>query len=237
MRVGVNPIPRHPVFTPREAVAYARGQVDSPDKDYTGMCLHSVAWCYGFTSSGVYDASSFWRGMPSALKTLGGGDPPTGAIALWTGGSAGHGHAAVVVGANRAGTPMVASTDIRRAGRIDVVPLREVSSRWGLPYEGWSVPYFQFGTVDSRPAPGVYGSKWEHGIVRVAELRADAPQNDSVRRLQSRLGLRATGNYNRATADSVAALRDLRGLPGSPDRVGNRLANEAFGSDFFVKPE
>jgi len=234
MLVDINPIPRHPVFTPRQAIAYGLAEVGAPDKDYTGMCLHSCAWFYGFQSSGVKDASSFWRGTPSSQKVAGDMSPPAGAIALWTGGSSGHGHASVVAG-RRGGGPMILSTDIRRKGKVDVVPLNEISARWGLKYEGWAKPYFPLGPKDDRHAPRVYDSTWAWGTVYVAKLREGQRNSDSVRRLQHRLGIPVTGTWDVDTTAAVALWKRRHGWPDEEGRaIGPAQAHRMFGGNYFA---
>lgn len=233
--VDINPMPRHPAFTPRQAIAYARDQVSSPDKDYTGLCLHFCAWVYGFESSGVRSAADFWRGTPSSQKAAGDRKPPVGALACWTGGSHGFGHISIVVGYNK-GTPMIASNDIRRKGKIDIVPLGEIESKWGQKYEGWTKPYFPFGPVGHRTPPNVYASKDRWGEVLVSELNEKAGKNDSIRKLQRRLKLKVTGSWNVQTHDAVEKWQERNGWEnGEGHRLSSAQANKLFGANYFVK--
>lgn len=57
-------------------------------------------------------------------------NPPAGVPVFWGGGS---GHVAIADGHGN-----VWSTDIRRSGLVDLVPIGEIHSKWGKPYLGWA---------------------------------------------------------------------------------------------------
>jgi GH25 family lysozyme M1 (1,4-beta-N-acetylmuramidase) len=103
-----------------------------------GMCGQFCAVMYGYDSSGYVDALTQWQRTPSALRHPGSLDPAPGALLFWGGGSAGHGHVAIADG-----TGACWSIDISGAGTVSRVPFTQVHSQWGLPYLGWSAPYFQ----------------------------------------------------------------------------------------------
>lgn len=99
--------------------------------DTTGQCLHDVRTMYGIEV-----------GSPTAIdayKTAGGKnqhtwyDAPAGVPVFWSGGSTGAGHIAISDGLGN-----VWSTDIRRDGRFDLVPLAEIHNKWNLKYVGWT---------------------------------------------------------------------------------------------------
>ncbi len=102
-----------------------------------GMCGQFCAVMYGYGASGYVDALTQWRQTPSALKHSGRAEPP-GALLFWGGGSAGHGHVAVADGAGGCW-----SIDILGAGTVGQVPVERITEKWGLPYLGWTDPYFQ----------------------------------------------------------------------------------------------
>ena len=52
---------------------------------------------------------------------------------FWEGGSASHGHIAI-----SAGNGFCWSTDIRRTGFMDRVPIDEIHAKWGLTLLGWT---------------------------------------------------------------------------------------------------
>ena len=140
-------------WTPAEAVAWALGQVDNPSDDYSAMCLSFTSKAYGFGGSGVESAADYWgdtwHGHASDRT------PPLGALPCWTGGSSGWGHIAVVVddGDGHADRVRIASNDIERQGKIDVVPLSQIEESWGLPYKGWAEPCYWAGWGTNPDGP------------------------------------------------------------------------------------
>ena len=65
------------------------------------------------------------------------GSPTVGSVVYWNTGAGKAGHAALY-----AGNGMVYSTDIGGRGKISLVPLGDISKKWGSQYLGWSEPYF-----------------------------------------------------------------------------------------------
>jgi GH25 family lysozyme M1 (1,4-beta-N-acetylmuramidase) len=102
------------------------------------MCGQFCAAMYGYGSSGYRDALTQWNLIPAGRRHPGKTDAPAGSLLFWGGGSAGHGHVAIADGLGN-----VWSIDISGAGTVSSVPAGTISSRWGLPYLGWTVPYFQ----------------------------------------------------------------------------------------------
>lgn len=246
--VDINPMPRHPLWTPRQMVANAEAQTHRTGCPHhstlEGLCLHWSACTYGFYASNIYDAISFFRLMPSAYKSHS-RDAPKGALAVWSGGSRGHGHVAPVVDDS---PRLIASTDIRRVGKVDVVPIGEIESRWGQRWEGWCKPYFYAAGADHRDPPMVYESKWQHGAVYVAKLRHGVRGSDSVRRMQYRLGhfpgipkdlkTAVTGQYGDHTRDAVRWWQNHHGFKGGTGvNPGNAQCDSLFGSNYFVMHE
>ena len=103
-----------------------------------GMCGQFCAAMYGYGASGYRDALTQWRQTPPGIRHPGATDAPPGALVFWGGGSAGHGHVAIADG-----TGSVFSIDIGGAGTVTRVSTGTITSRWGLPYLGWTAPYFQ----------------------------------------------------------------------------------------------
>jgi hypothetical protein len=102
------------------------------------MCGQFCAAMYGYGFSGYRDAVAQWQLTPSSLKHPGAVNAPPGTLVFWGGGSAGHGHVAI-----SDGTGSVWSIDISGPGTVSRVQAGTITSRWGLPYLGWTVPYFQ----------------------------------------------------------------------------------------------
>jgi len=123
---------------PVESVAGALATCAMTPSWAVGLCGQFCAAMYGYGFSGYNDAVIQWQQIPNTLKHPGGWQVPPGALMFWGGGSAGHGHVAVADG-----TGSVWSIDISGAGTVSRVPAGTISDRWGLPYLGWSAPYFQ----------------------------------------------------------------------------------------------
>lgn len=112
-----------------------------------GMCGQFCARMYGYSASGYRDAIAQWQSTPLSLRHADRSAPPTGALVFWGGGSAGHGHVAIADGIGG-----VWSIDICGAGNVCRAPVSTISNRWGLPYLGWTEPYFQ-------------GQKWSPAVI------------------------------------------------------------------------
>jgi hypothetical protein len=97
------------------------------DGRWRGLCLSFVRQAFG-ARGGQYDAKSAWH---QAKHRHSHGTPPKGAAVFWLGHT--HGHIAISVGGGKC-----LSTDIRRRGKADIVPISEIHRRWGLTYVGWS---------------------------------------------------------------------------------------------------
>jgi hypothetical protein len=131
--------------TASQVVAWAQAHANG---SWHGMCLSFVRQSFG-APGGQYDAKQAWYQAKYRHTT---GTPPRGAAVFWLGGSAGHGHIALSLGGGH-----VLSTDIRRSGKADNVPLTEIHDKWGLRYVGWSED------VNGVRIPGLAtGGKWYH---------------------------------------------------------------------------
>ena len=102
-----------------------------------GMCGQFCARMYGYSASGYVDAWTQWKRTPLKLRHPGRAEQP-GSLLFWAGGSAGHGHVAIADG-----TGGCWSIDILGAGTVGHVPVDQITQQWGLPYLGWTEPYFQ----------------------------------------------------------------------------------------------
>lgn len=139
---GLSRIPR---WTPQQAVLYALGEVKYPDMWYENKCDMFNARCYGYLGSGYVSAINHWNSIPSSLKYRNTSALP-GAFVFWNTGT--YGHIALCVAPG-----YVASNDIKRVGRIDVVPISTITNAWG-GFLGWSKPYVQAAWGENpNPAP------------------------------------------------------------------------------------
>lgn len=110
----------------------AKQSLDGPAYRF-GMCKMAVRQQYSVPSDGSPDAAAAWSRAKLRHPTS---DPdviPRGVPVWWTGGSSGHGHVAI-----SAGGGMCWSTDIRRTGYFDRVPIAHIREAWGLRLVGWS---------------------------------------------------------------------------------------------------
>lgn len=127
-----------------------------------GMCDNFCANMYGFDASGYVDATAHWAAMKPGQKHPADHNPPAGMLAFWGGG---HGHIAI-----SAGGGYVWSTDIAGAGTVAKVLLSKITTTWGKPYLGWSLPVFQGVEWSAVRIPGLdisdyqAASGWEKAI-------------------------------------------------------------------------
>lgn len=125
-----NPNPR----SVEQALAFAKQAAASGDSGWYRRCLAFVAQSYGL-ASGSPTATAAYQLSKSQGRINTNMSPNTGAVVYWNTGAAGH-------AALYAGNGMVYSTDIGGKGRISLVPIGDISKKWGAPYLGWSDPYF-----------------------------------------------------------------------------------------------
>ena len=98
----------------------------------SGECLMAVRECYGFPAV-EDDAIGSWSSSAHKHRVSDPNRIPRGVPVYWSGGSKGHGHIAI---ANGDGTCW--STDIKRIGFFDRVPITQIHDHWGLTLLGWS---------------------------------------------------------------------------------------------------
>lgn len=97
-----------------------------------GMCLMMVRLCYGIPP-GTVDAATAWVRAAHRHPTANVHTIPRGYPVFWLGGTHGHGHVAV-----SAGDGFCWSTDLKRPGMFDRVPITQVHDQWGLQLVGWT---------------------------------------------------------------------------------------------------
>lgn len=111
------------------ARAWAANQVINPSQNWSGLCqkfarstVNADAW--------ATTARNAWLSIPDSHKHT---DAPRGGSLVYFGNGQ-PGHAVFVDPLNSA---YCFSTDILRSGKVDRVPLRLITDKWGLPYDGW----------------------------------------------------------------------------------------------------
>lgn len=119
--------------TPQQAAQWAADQARRGTSGWQGLCERFARSSYGLP--GKYpSAKAHWQDAVRTGRAHRGSNPPVGALVYWTGGR--YGHAAVSVGGGR-----VASTDIKRRGKVDIVPISYINRHWSnMTYEGWADP-------------------------------------------------------------------------------------------------
>jgi hypothetical protein len=149
-----------------------------------GMCAQWTRQQFGvpalgdFDGDGDADAVDMWKACVLKHHADSEPVPPAGVPVFWSGGSKGHGHAAVSLGGG-----MVRSTDAWTAGQIGTVPISEVTRRWGMPYLGWTEDLYgheipdpegdlRRAREDKLAKARVRGAKWKRWLDRNRKFRA-----------------------------------------------------------------
>lgn len=134
------------VYSRGEGVARALKSTTYP----IGMCYKWTREMFGLPAvgdrdgDGDADAVDGWKA--TTHKHAGDRKPPAGVPVFWSGGSKGHGHAAISLGGGK-----IRSIDANGFGRVGTVDLGWVEREWGLHYLGWSEDLG--GTVIPHDAP------------------------------------------------------------------------------------
>jgi Lysozyme like domain len=215
------------------AVQWAIGQVDNPDKDYTRLCDHFVARAYGLAHSGYATAYDHWKAIPSKYKHSD-GNAPAGALVFWFTGTGRAGHVALSLGGGR-----VASNDILRRGRIDIVSIGTITQKWGAKYLGWTPPYFG-GRVMASVIGGAYGDGGaDGGSAANGEGNQQSGNSDAVNSTMgasSNVGLLGAANLSvdtygglSASASSVSSLMQTSLASRMGGSIGVGIGNAGVG--------
>jgi hypothetical protein len=112
----------------KAAVDFAASQASHPTRDWTGICLIFVRTCFNVGPANL-DAAAGYKNAQFKHGTA--GTPPLGVPLWWTGGD--HGHVAISTGDGSC-----FSSDIKRPGKVDKVPISLIARQWGKVYKGWS---------------------------------------------------------------------------------------------------
>lgn len=126
------------------------------------MCGQFCARMYGWSASGYASALVQWNQTPGRLKHPGDTAAPAGMLMFW---GIGFGHVAISDGQGGCW-----SIDISGPGTVTRVPASTIITKWGKPYLGWTVPYFQGTEWSVNMIKGVDVSNyqaesgWEKGV-------------------------------------------------------------------------
>lgn len=222
--------------TPAGAVLFAKSEAVFEHRNWYRYCDKFVATCYGFEGSGYNTASEHWRSIPLVMKGIPSITPPAGSILYWNLKSDTAGHVAIAV--DSIGT--VASVDILETGRVDLVPFRYITSKWGAEYAGWARPYMPkaWGTnpYPTKSTSGTFpllpghafgydpdGKKlYVHG-----GLEGSTADKYHIRRIQALLGSLQTGVVNYTDGVKIR-LYQTKNLLTPDGLVGPKTWNKMF---------
>lgn len=110
-------------------------QIDDGDHR-TGLCLMKVRMAFKLDANGHEPtAHAAWlaEGGTDGPNTHTQYPPPPNVPVFWTGGSTNAGHVAIADGKGN-----VWSTDVKRPGEFDLVPIDWIHEHWHLNYAGWT---------------------------------------------------------------------------------------------------
>ena len=148
------------------AVARAAAESAHPTVNLGALCDHFVGMCWGLAHSGQVDAASHWAAIPAARKHPGNAlDAPAGSLVFFN-----PDHVAISAGGGK-----VWSTDILRPGKVDLVTIATITSKWSSFIHGvlgWADPLFpgtaDFGSFPVAPTTtAVHAPKGTFGFVDV----------------------------------------------------------------------
>ncbi|MDT0446827.1 lytic transglycosylase domain-containing protein [Streptomyces johnsoniae] len=128
--------------TCHQAIEAARREAHSASLAWHRRCLAFTAQAYGWSASGEATANVAWdRALATGTAHPHDTNPPAGALLFYDNGDTA-GHVALHLGDDQAAT-----NDIATPGRIDIVPLNDLTDgRWNLTYLGWAPPDFPHAT-------------------------------------------------------------------------------------------
>lgn len=117
--------------TRRQAVTWARGQIDRPDEDYKRECLKFVRKAFDLPPVEP-NAGLAWDHARDKHRTTKAGSIPAGVPVFWEQpGEADH--VALSIGGG-----LCISTDVKRSGRVDIVRIASIAPAWGGELLGWT---------------------------------------------------------------------------------------------------
>lgn len=124
-----------PADSPRngeQAIAFALDESKKRTNVGIGQCLKTVRGYYGVAAK-YGTAALSWQHAAHKRRVASGVDVPRGVPVYWTGGSEGAGHVAISLGGG-----LCLSTDWLEPGRIDVAEIDNITTKWGLNFQGYA---------------------------------------------------------------------------------------------------
>lgn len=140
----------------KDAIKYAKRQVGVRQAS-AGMCYKFSRLCYGVAAvgdadgDGDADAVDGWKAAKKNGTVVASRDAksfPVGSLAVWSGGSNGHGHAAPVEGGG-----LCISTDARGPRTVAIAKMDDLTVKWGLTLLGYIVVDGNGRRLCTPPAP------------------------------------------------------------------------------------
>jgi hypothetical protein len=179
-----------------------------------GQCLKFSRMC-AQAPGGVYDADASWAGAKYRHTNS---TPPRGTFPHFAGGN--HGHVTVSEGGGWCWT-----TDYRRYGRVDLVPISYIVHNWGMPLRGWTEDingvhplatgdWFDMATaedldnvVQARLLKFVDGDAFHDSVLKIAKEALDSGAGVNMVRegVQQELGDENVGELSNRIAAKVWA--------------------------------
>lgn len=117
--------------TAAKAVAWAKGQVQDPDKSYYRLCLQFVRMAFGLGAN-YPDAGTAWDRAAKKHKTSDPMEIPRGVPVFWELPSVAD-HIALSLGDGKC-----ISNDVVTKGDVDIVKIDSITQNWGGKLLGWT---------------------------------------------------------------------------------------------------
>jgi len=112
-----------------QALAFAENERRRGVARWSGLCQKFARSCWDI-NPGYASAKDAWNAQNPKHQHHD-RTPPAGALVYFLGGQ--YGHATFSAGGGH-----IYSTDILRAGRVDLVTISTIERKWGLKYAGWT---------------------------------------------------------------------------------------------------
>lgn len=137
--------------TRRQAIAWGKGQIDRPAEDYTRECLKFTRRAFDLPPVEP-TAALAWEHAQHKHRTTNPGAIPAGVPVFWA-----PNHVALSIGGG-----LCLSTDVKRAGRIDVVRIAAIGRVWGIELLGWTEDLNGFRVYTAPAVPNNVQRAREH---------------------------------------------------------------------------
>ena len=205
-----------------DALAFAAGEVKHASQNWSNQCQHFARLCVG-ASAWAPSAREAFNATPAAHRHSS-PNPPAGAIAYFGVADHGTGHAVL-----SAGGGLCYSTDIKRPGKVDLVPISLPVTQWGLPYRGW-IDSTPSGPIDLTPVTA-HGIDYSFSRPDVKKAHA-AGYTFAARYLSGGVSAKdiTRAEYNALHAAGLAVVLVWESSGGAAKQGAQRGAQDAHGA-------